>query len=395
MNWKKRVLALFCAAVVLLTLWPRPAQASNDIIFIALNDQMVSKLTASTMPIYYYYSYYVPYVIFDTNYMTANFSLNVDLGIRVAATNNKITLYNKRRQLTYDLDAGTCTDKDGNNYKRAAVVGGITYLPIASVRDYFAEDGLSYSQLSTEYGVLLRLTTPSVSLSDDIFADAAASGMPAMIRDYNRVQTPSPSPSPSVSPSPSPSPSPTPGQSSGKRGVNVYLSFQCSGGENTAAVLDLLEREGIPALFFFSPDALAENEAIIRRIVGGGHAVGLTVPGGPTEDAKALLAEGNRLLELIAHINTRTLTLKNGDRTVASELSAQGWSVWTSNVPVAPKRTASAYSAALMRTVDAKNSVARLLLSDSALTAATLPLLVNALREETYSLRLAVGSEVS
>lgn len=389
MNWKKRLMAVFCAAVMLFTLSAPPAQASGDIIFIALNEWMPPKLSSATMPISYYNTFYVPYVIFDMNYT------GVDLGIRVAATGNTVTLYTKRRKLTYDLDAGTCTDKDGNNYKRAAVIGGITYLPISAVRDYFSEEGLLFSQIATDYGPLLRLTTPSVYLSDTMFADAATSSIADAVKKYNASLNPSPSPSPAITPSPSPSPSPSttpgPGEEPNKSGVSVYLSFRCSGGTQTTALLNTLEREGLSGLFFFAPEELAANETLIRRMIGSGHAIGLTIPGGPAEDAKALLAEGNRLLSMIAHTNTRTVAIENADSATTIALEAAGWGVYTSNVPVSPKNTASAYSRSLMNIVNAKNAVARLLLDDASLTINTLPLLIDALREDKYSIRLAVG----
>ncbi len=400
MHWKKSFLAALCATALILGLSMPPAQASSDIIFIALNEQIVSKITASTMPIVYNYSYYVPYVIFDMNYMSTNFGFSEDLGFRVAAGNNTIMLYNKRKQLIYDLAAGTCTDSQGNSYKSAVIRGGVTYLPVAAVQEFFADSGLSFSQRSTAYGDLLRLTTPSMVLSDAMFTDAAEYYiLPKILRDYNRSQTPSPSPSPSPStsplPSPSPSPSPSPGQEPDKRGVRVNLSFLVSDGEGTGQLLDLLDRAGLSALFLFEPETLAENEALVRRVVGTGNAVGLALSGGPAEDAKAQLLEGNRLLGLIARVNTRTVTLKNSDKATAAALESEGWSVWQSNIAPPSASSASAYSAALLRSVDGKETAARLQLDDSPLAVAALPLLLNGLGEEGYSIRLAVGGELS
>lgn len=399
MTWKKRILALLCAMALLIPLAPPRARAADEVIFIALNDWVVPKISASTMPIIYNYSYYVPYVVFDMNYMSANFGVSVDLGIRVAASSSMVMLYDKRRQLTYDLETGTCTDKQGNSYKSAITRGGIVYLPIAAVQGYFAEGGLKYSQRSTAYGDLLRLTTPSAFLDDNIFTDAAASfTLPQVLREYNRSQNPSPSPSPPppVSPSPgvspSPSVSPSPGQGPDKSGVRVSLSFLCGGGGDSTALLDRVELEGLTALFLLRPEDLAGNEALVRRMVGAGHAVGLAVSGAPA-GVEAQLAEGNRLLSLIAHMNTRTVFLEDGGS--ASTLEEAGWSVWTGNVQAAPTGSASAYSAALLRSVDSKHSTARLLLDDSTLTTTALTPLLRGLREEKYSICLAVGGEVN
>lgn len=396
MKWKKRILSLLCAVLLIIPLTPPSASAADEVIFIALNEQ-VPKLSANTMPIIYNHFYYVPYIIFDMNYMSANFGISVDLGIRVAASSSTVMLYNKRRQLTYDLEAGTCTDKQGNSYKGAITRGGITYLPITAVQNYFAEDGLKYSLRGTPYGDLLRLTTPSVILDDNIFTDAAASSLlPQMLREYNRSQNPStsPSPSPSVTPSPSVSPSSPGVEDPDKSGVRVSLAFLCAGGETTAALLDRVERESLAALFLFHPEDLAENEALIRRMVGDGHAVGLAVSG-TVDEIEEQLQEGNRLLGLIVHMNTRTTVLENVERGSADLLKEKGWSVWTSNIQVTSSGSASTYSAALLRAIDGKRTSARLLLSDNALTVSTLPALMDGLREEKYSIRLAVGGDVS
>ncbi len=397
MTWKKRILALLCAAALLIPLAPPRARAADEVIFIALNEWIPPKISASTMPILYNYSYYVPYVLFDMNYMNANFGVSIDLGIRVAASSNMVMLYTKRRQLIYDLEAGTCTDKQGNSYKNAIIRGSIVYLPIAAVQSYFAEEGLRYSQRSTPSGDLLRLTTPSVILNDTIFTDAVASfTLPQLLRDYTRSQNPSPSPSVTPSPSGSTPPpvSPSPGQEPppDKSGVRVSLAFRCGGGAASTALLNRVESEGLSALFLFRPEDLAENEALVRRMVGAGHAVGLAVSGSAKE-AEEQLREGNRLLFLIAHMNTRTVFLEDGGP--ASALEHTGWSVWTGNVSPVPAGSGSAYSAALLRAIDTKRSAVRLLLDDSGLTISALPALLRGLRGEKYSIRLAVGSEVS
>ncbi len=395
---KTSVLAFFCAAALLLGLAGPEARAAGDVVLLAINDQMVTPISASTMPIYYNYSYYVPYVIFDRNYMRTNASIQTDLGIVVGANSNKVTLYNRRRNLVYDLDAGTCVGNDGNNYPRAIVRGGMTYVPLSSVQQFFAEDGLStYQRNLAEYGTLIRLTTPSVILNNEDFVDAAMMGIPNLLRDYYRSQNPSPSPSPSPSQtvSPSPSPSPTVGEKPNKSGVRTYLAFQCGEGDSLPTLLDTLDRNRISALFLFRPEDLAKNEALVRRVIGSGHAIGLTVAGGPAEDASAQLEEGNRVLELIAHTSTRTVTLENGDAATTAALQAKGWSVWRGNVPTNRGSSTSAYVSTLMNAVDSKKNTARITLNDDARSANALQPLIRALTEQRYNLRLAVGGELS
>lgn len=394
MHAKRKWTALLCAVALLITLSPPQARAADEYLFIAINENLIPRLSGDTMPISYYGNYYVPYVLFDQSYMSANYGISVDTGIYATATGNTVLLYSKRRQLTYDLDAGTCTDRDGNSYSGAVSIGGVTYLPISSVSSYFREDGLSFRTLSTAYGPILRLTTPSVVLDDATFAGTAASQLPRMIRDYTQGQEPAPSPAPST-PS-TPPPSPAPGPSEGKSDVRVSFSFRCGGGENTARLLDTLDTLNLPALLFFSPDELVENEALVRRAVGKGHALGLVLSGSGADSAKAQLTEGNRLLSLIAHTSTRTLLLENPDSTTVILLDADGWSVWNDNVPVSPEgKTAAEYSAAIASIVGMKNAVGRITMGDTVKDRAALSLLVPALRRDKYSIRLAVGSEVA
>lgn len=394
--WETRLTALFCACALLLSGALFPAGAvETDFIFLALNDQMVYPLSTATMPISISGTIYVPYYIFDYNYMS-KLGVDADLGIRVASDSNTVTLYNKRRSLIYDLNAGTCVDsKTGVSYPRAIVRGGVTYLQANSVCNFFMEDGLDYFYIGTEYGPIIRIVTPSVILDKDRFQDAATLGIPDAIRDYNKSQNPNPSvsPSPSSSASPSPSPSIEP-ESPDKSGVSVFFSFQCSGGEDFVALLDVLEREQLPALLFFRPEDLAGNEALVRRAVGAGHAVGLTVGGGPTGDAASALAEGNRLLGLIAHTATRIVTMETPDSASAQALEAEGWSVWNANISAASGGSGASYSAALLKNIDAKRALARVTMDDSARSAAALPLLLRELRAQRYTIRLAVGSNI-
>ena len=394
MTFKKKLLASLCALALLLTLSPAPVQASGDVIFLALNDQVVPRITSGTMPIWYGNAYFIPYSVFDMNYMSTNFGIAVDLGVRVAAGDGNIMLYNKRRQLIYDLDAGTCVDQQGNSYRNAITRGGIVYLPVATVASFFSEGGLSYYQLDTPYGPLLRLTTPSVALGNEEFVDAASgSHLPQILRDYNKTQTPLPSPSPAQpTPStPSPSDNPTPD----RPGVRVQLSFLVTDGEGTASLLDLLDQEGLHALFLLRPETLSQYENLIRRMVGSGHALGFLLPGGPGEDAKAQLREGNRLLALIARTNTHTVALEQEDSATVSALTADGWSLWRHNVPVPSATATQGFASSLLRSAEEKRTVARFLLGDSALVRSALPLLLEDLQSGAYSFRLPVGDELS
>ncbi|MEG1721318.1 MAG: hypothetical protein RR281_06375, partial [Pseudoflavonifractor sp.] len=120
----------------------------------------------------------------------------------------------------------------------------------------------------------------------------------------------------------------------------------------------------------------------------------LMISGGSAESMQAQLAEGNRILELIAHMNTRTVLVEGDDPAASAALTAEGWSLWSSNVAEPTSTYSSAYVGALLKSVEAKRNFARIALPDSALTATALPQFLRALEEENYALRLALETEL-
>ena len=271
------------------------------------------------------------------------------------------------------------------------------YVSMASVCSYF---GIQSYQEATVYGQVIRLTTASAVLTDRDFMDSALSTSIAdAYKKYWQAQeslNPSPSPSQPASPSPSvptvsPSPSPTSTDSGDKRHVTVSLAFRHTDGAGLADILDTLAGENLSALFFFQPEAVGDNAASIRRMVGAGHAVGLSVAGGPASDAAELLAEGNRLLELAAHMNTHTVLVENGDDDTIDALEADGWSAWVDNVSLPRSSSVSYCASSVLRSVDAKRSLAYITLDDDARSAQVLDIILPALLEDGYTLRLAVG----
>ena len=393
MNWKKCLLSLLCAAAIVLGISLSGAQAAEGkITILTLNDQVITPISSTNMPLKVGGTYYLPYTVFDPAVV------DVDLGVKYSLRDNVLTLYTKQALLKYDLNAGTCEDRDGNTgYTRAVVRGSMIYVSMPSVCSFF---GIQSYQEATPYGQVIRLTTSSAVLSDRDFMDSALSTSIAdAYKKYWQAQeslTPSPSPSQSVSPSPSvptpsPSPSPTNTDSDDKRYVTVSLAFRHTDGTGLADILDILARENRSALFFMPTDSIGDNAALIRRMVGEGHSVGLSVGGGPASDAVQMLSEGNRLLELAAHMNTRTVLVENEDEDTIAALEADGWSVWSGNVSLPESSSVSYCASYILRSADSKRSLAYITLDDDTRSAQILDIILPALKEDGYSFRLAVG----
>lgn len=393
MNWKKCLLSLLCAAAIVLGITLSGAQAAEGkITILCLNDQVITPISSTNMPLKVGGTYYLPYTVFDPAVV------DVDLGVKYSLRDNVLTLYTKQVLLKYDLNAGTCEDRDGNTgYTRAVVRGSMIYVSMPSVCSYF---GIQFYQEATVYGQVIRLTTSSAVLSDRAFMDSALSTSIAdAYKKYWQAReslVPSPSPSQSASPSPSvpvasPSPSPTSTGSDDRRYVTVALAFRHTDGTGLADILDTLAQNNLSALFLLPPDDIGDNAALIRRMVGAGHSVGLSVAGGPAADAVQLLSEGNRLLELAAHMNTRTVLVENGDDDTIEALEADGWSAWVGNVSLPESSSVSYCASSVLRSVDAKRSLAYITLDDDARSAQVLDIILPTLLEDGYTFRLAVG----
>ena len=382
---KRRLLALLCMAALCLTLLPALAGASGTVYFTAVNDRILP-LSADSMPMYSGGALYVPYNAFDSTYS----GINLGVSCSYSRSGNTLTLYNLRQMLVYDMDEDNSRNQHtGQTYSARAVTrNGRVYVPLDFTCDFF---GLNWSNSATEYGNLIRITNSAAVLSDADFIDAGSSWMASRLKEYQQsLNTGTPDPSPS-SPSSSVSPSPSADPGSGTR---VYFAFRCDTAEKTETILDTLDSYGYHAVFFLPPDLLAENGGLLRRIVGSGHSLGLLADGGAETESEALdaLAEGNRLLERILHTGT-CMVLTRDDLT--GTLSQQGWLCWDTDVngiPAAATKSAT-LSANVLRAVARNSGTVHITMDDSQVSSQALSSILRQLREDSYSIRLAVETD--
>lgn len=269
----QKYLSGLCAAALLLSLLLTGTAKADEITIylMAENDQMLD-LPLSAMPAWINGDIYVPYTAFDWTVTGVN--LGVSYGQERTETEYKFTLYSLNGMLVFDLNAGTCTDGFSGEAKdmRAALRNGRVFVPLAGVCSFF---GLNYTYTPTNYGTLIRITNGQERLDTQQFV-TSASGLSMPTRYYKYLQELNQGTQPTPSPSPTPSGGGT-DEPEQEDGLPVYLSFQCTGGGALDNILDTLEARGIRALFLFTPDALAAAEGQLRRLVGSGHAVGLSV----------------------------------------------------------------------------------------------------------------------
>jgi hypothetical protein len=395
----RRILALLCAvALVAGLLLPGVAASADEVVVYqtAVNDKLLD-LNSETMPALVGGSYYVPYTVFDRDVTGVN--LGVSYGQWKTDTAHTLTIYSLSGLLTFDVNAGTCTDGSGvSRNLRAILRNGKVYVPVSGVCSFF---GLKASYTATPYGTLVRVTSSQAVLSTERFVDAATSLMKQRYNEYVRSLTPAPVVTP-ASPSPSPSPSVSPTSPAGseepdKRDVRLYLAFRCGTGESLDTVLDTLEQYGVHALFCFRTEDLAEHDDQIRRIVGSGHTVGLLVPSYVEEQtAGEYLAEGERLLSRIAHLRPHILMAEESGQGLSGlGLEEQGWALWTPNVEVSSSgRSAAGLAQTILEATDAKRSLAMITMDDSAVSAGALSRLLPQFGADRYRIRLPVETEL-
>lgn len=385
MNWKKRLMTLLCAAALVLG----PALVSTaradtvEIYLMAENDQMLT-LPVEAMPTWIGGVLYVPYTAFDWTVTGVN--LGVSYGRIQGDGGNSFMLYSLSGTLTFDLNAGTCVDRSGQQMEMRAVSrNGWTFVPLAPVCSYF---GLRYSYTPTNYGTLIRITNGQERLGSE-FIQYAQDPMRTRYNNYLKQLYPETStPTPQTTPTPTPTPS---GTEPSRPELTVYLSFLCTGGDGLEDILDQLDQEGVRALFLFRPEALEASGEQLRRIVGSGHAVGLSVEGTTLAQAEEALARGSALLERLARLTAHTVYLEQAGREVSAALSEKGWAVWSPQLDqTGDTRAAVTRSNALMNAFDSRTGSVRVLLDDGSGTADVLERLLPRMEREDYRTRLAL-----
>lgn len=312
-----RALALLLA----LTLLPSPVRAVGQVYFTAVNNNMLL-LSSDTMPTWFDGTLYVPYNVFDDN--TTNLGLGMGLGTygSYSTANQTVTLYNLSRMMIFDLEEGSCYDhRSGRTYPSPAIIrNGLPYVPVGQVCSYF---DLTYSYLNVTQGILVRIKSSGLWMSDATFIDAAQDSMNRRLREYNQGQSYTP---PAADPVP-------PASEESPENIPLYLGVRCQGGGFASNLADLLDAQGARGLFFLPPDQLQEQDDLVRRLLATGHSVGLLLTGDTLEESREQLEQGCRLLREMVCLRPSALLCPEGQR---DELEQEGWTCWRETASLRP-----------------------------------------------------------
>ena len=385
----KQILSAVCALALLCALVLPAARADTPTIYLmAENDRMLT-LPLDAMPAWVGGVLYVPYLAFDRTVTGVN--LGVSYGQEHTESTYTFTLYSLRGTLVFDLNAGTCVDQlNGTSLDMRAVQrNGRVFLPLAGVCSFF---GLNYTYTPTQYGTLIRITNGQEWLSTQDFV-STASGDAMRTRYYEYLRQLEGDSQETTEPQQTPTD--TTGEEAEQEGLPVYLAVQCTGAGGLESILDSLGDRDARALFLFRGSALADSADQLRRLVGTGHAVGLSVSGASLETARAELEEGTALLEELAHLRPHTVYLEDAAAGVADALEAEDWVCWTANVDARDDgRSASTQATALLQNLEGRRSTARVLLDDSTACASMLERALPRMSRSDYQFRLALETRI-
>lgn len=290
----RRKAAALVLCMLLVVQLAAPAWAAETVYFTAISDY-VQPLADETMPFWSGGFLYIPATLFS-----GEVKKELDIGYIYNASRRLLVLHRPGRSLTFDLDKVYAYDEDGNTYFPSAVLrGGVVFVPVSQVAQFF---GLTYSVTEVEQGYLVWLREPGAVLTDAQFADAARSRMRSQYEQYLKDREAAQVP---VRPE-------VPDSFAGRQ---ICLCFAAEDAGEVEPLLDALDRRGGQAAFFCTPEFLAEEGGLLRRMAATGHAVGILADGSdPERPVAAQLEEGNRALYAATCGMTRLAYVENGGR---------------------------------------------------------------------------------
>lgn len=284
MKFLKRLLCAFLASALLVG--GIEVFAAPSLTITAVNDAFLP-LSTSYMPTRIGGEYFVPYAVFSSG----------GLGVRASYDSGQqmLTLSGGSRTLTYLIAQGYVYDQNMKSYDTPAYsLNGQIYVPVRTVCSVF---GLSFSLIQSASAQILRICS-SASLSDSSFLNNNKARLAELVNAYNSGTSSTAEPS-------------APEEEETHKPSLVYLTFLNCPGEHTREILDVLEEYNRTATFFLTVEQAEEADpAILRRIVGEGHALGLALNASTAapETLVETAGRGNALLLEETGMTTRVIT---------------------------------------------------------------------------------------
>lgn len=389
-GWKKSA-GLVLVLALLVTLL-NSAQASGSIYLTAVNENLL-ELSSDTMPTWSGGVLYVPYTVFDGSYTGINLGISSSYS-RDAGT---VTFYNLQQMMVFDLNRGTCYNPltEESLAGRAIMRNGRPYVPASVVCGFF---GLTYSVIDIDEGYIVRIKSAAVVLSDARYVDAAQNSIRSRLRDYYQASQSQPTPGvlPPTTDSSSEETEPdivVPDDPVDTNVIPTYLAFRCEDAQGLSAILDTLDSRSQRAIFFFDAEGLERDDALIFRILGSGHSIGLIAEGRTAAATRRLLEEANETLAQVAYARTSVALVPDSQR---KELEEEGWICWDETASGIPAQgvNANTYANQVYKRISGNHTRVYLTLDGSSETARVLPTLLNKLSAEGYGVSVPLETRL-
>ena len=320
----KRFICLLLAALLLLGFAP-VAAAAPGVYFTMINSNDPEPLSAQTMPLNRNGTFYVPV---STLARVGIISMQTTTSIRLALSRD-VTVF-----VHFDLaEGGGNVTHQGDSLPVAPLLRFDTYFfPVGttSTGPLLAHFGVNYRFIASEPVPIVRLYNESLGIlthdallrNADVFYDLTGrlstflgdqqegeTGGETITGPPNRPPPPPPPPPPDPGGPEGPG-TETPGDGDDDSGsalpANVSLSFVGITDE-TEALLDTLNRAGIPAGFFVTAEHISDRPDLIRRLHGEGHQLGIYL----IEDAEAEYIAASEALFNAARLRTLLVVAEN------------------------------------------------------------------------------------
>jgi len=361
----KRIFSLVLCICVLLSAGALYAGATTDVCFISVNDTL---LELNSMPYFKNGVTYIPYWVFS----------NFGIGYTYFNEGSTAMVYQGKKVMFFNLVSGETYDINDTEYSAQAVFrGGIVYLPVQFMQDYFQSFSYTYIQ-GTKYGNIARLKDSSVVLSDSDFLKAASSLMRSRYNAYISSITPSPSPTPVVTPSPEIS----------HEGVPVYLNFI---GLPSDVIISTLRTYNADACFYLTAEDIRSAPDTVRRLNCEGYNIGILC----SENIASEYTEASQLLFEAARTTTVMVTAigeNAAELAVAAEES--DLSFWYYNLDALYEEDEIAYYSSLTSIMDDRRIETSVFFTCGKTTESLLRSFLHYLFNEKYSITCPGNTDV-
>lgn len=316
---KQKFIPLLCALALCLVLIT-PAEANNDVIFVSLNDNLLT-LSTTTMPFWQDGLLYVPFTTFDMNVT----GINLDVYASYSEHERSVSVYDLNKMLIFDLANDSCYNyHTGEVYDVKAVSrNGTFYVPAYMICTFFR---LNYTYLQTTYGPLVRIKSDNYWLTDSQFVSATSTAtlMSTRLREYNQSLTASTTTTTTPSTGTS-----TEVEETEEDHTPTYLALYYENSAATQTILTTLSASHTSALFLMTPEQIATDGNSVRQLLGSGHTIGILAQGETEWETADLLQVGSEALAAAAYTTTTIACVPTEHQ---GGLEEDGWVLWSGDI---------------------------------------------------------------